>query len=48
MTAANRSRLLALLEIAEKEGRHLLGTGQRLATEAIDGAWVQALEQRNR
>ena len=39
-------RLLSLLEIAEKEGRHLLGTTARLFAAPIDAAWVRRLEER--
>lgn len=47
MTAANRQRFLALLDVVRREGLHLQGTAARLAAEAIDAAWVATLEQRH-
>ena len=46
MTAPSDSeRLVFLLDIVYREGRHLLGTTERLFRVTIDGAWVEGLEQ---
>lgn len=39
------ARLLFLLETAEREGRHLLGTTVRLVSQPIDATWVKRLEE---
>jgi len=46
MTAPSDSeRLVFLLDIVCREGRHLLGTAERLFHGTVDGAWVEGLEQ---
>jgi hypothetical protein len=45
MAAGDPDRLRFLLEMVEREGRHLLGTDGRLfAGATIDSGWVEALE----
>ena len=44
MTEKNILRLQHLLQVAEKEVRHLEQTTQRLSTESIDEQWVADLE----
>ncbi|MBN2702401.1 MAG: hypothetical protein JXR29_13225, partial [Methylothermaceae bacterium] len=46
MKTGNHGRLKFLLETVEKEGRHLVGTTNRLFSETIDAAWAQRLEGR--
>lgn len=38
MKTGNHGRLMFLLETVEKEGRHLVGTTNRLFSETIDAA----------
>lgn len=45
MTGADeQARLLFLLEIAAREGRHLTSTSRRLFSKTIDTDWVRALD----
>ncbi|MCF7992550.1 MAG: hypothetical protein K9M02_19075 [Thiohalocapsa sp.] len=44
MTASDRERLVWLLEVAQREGRHLLATTERLLQEDIDADWVRRLD----
>ena len=46
LAAGEYARLRFLLEIVEREGRHLLGTTGRLFSGTIDAAWVERLEER--
>ncbi|WP_022947236.1 hypothetical protein [Methylohalobius crimeensis] len=41
MKTGNHGRLMFLLETVEKEGRHLVGTTNRLFSETIDAAWAR-------
>jgi len=43
--ASYDERLMFLLQIVGREGRHLLGTTARLFVEPIDVAWVRRLEE---
>lgn len=43
---AETDRLVFLLQILEKEGRHLSGTSARLFAETLDAVWVQGLDER--
>ena len=44
MTQQNNQRLRYLIDVAEKEVRHLKGTTERLSVEVIDKFWVERLE----
>ena len=43
-TPIDTTRLVSLLEIVERKGRHLLATTARLFSRPIDAAWIDALE----